>query len=76
MLLWSTKPNYLFTTRETRVNRVTRLYNCVIHHVQGEIISLKYNEVVLFNENIINDSPSKEVNYIKRGSTSTNGQWI
>ena len=66
----------MFTTKETRINRVTTLYNCVIHHVQSEIFSLKYDEVVLFNENIVDDSPSKEVNYIKRGSTSTNRQWI
>ena len=29
----------------TLVNRATTLYNCVIHHVQSEIVSLKYGVV-------------------------------
>ena len=35
-----------------------------------------YPNNTVFNENIIDDNPSKGVNCIKRGSTSTNGQWI
>ena len=44
-----------------------------IYFVQNENC---YSNNTVFNENIIDDSPSKGVNCIKRGSTSTNGQWI
>ena len=35
-----------------------------------------YSNNTVFNEKIIDDNPSNGVNCIKRGSTSTNGQWI
>ena len=44
-----------------------------IYFVQNENC---YSNNTVFNENIIDDSPSNGVNCIKRGSTSTNRQWI
>ena len=44
-----------------------------IYFVQNENC---YANNTVFNENIIDDSLSNGINCIKRGSTSTNGQWI